>query len=81
MSNYLSEEKDGVLKIKKSYQKLSEENSELVNKLDYITKEELIQAIQILVNRINKLEGNMEGDDDYLEIKFTYDHKKHCIGG
>ena len=80
MSNYQGKEQaDGSLKIKKSYEKLSEENAELADEYDQITKIELIQAIQKLICRINEIEGNVEGDEDYLSVGFTFDNLKNEI--
>lgn len=80
MSKYKGEEQaNGSLKIKKSYEKLSEENAKLAEEYDQITKIELIQAIQTLVERINRIEGNVEGDSDYLTIGFTFDNLKNNI--
>ncbi len=79
MSDYQGEELNGKLKIKKSYEKLSAENAELAEELDYISKLELIQAIQILVDKINEIEGNVEGDENYLTVGFTFDNLKNDI--
>ena len=67
MSNYKSEELNGVLKIKKSYEKLSEENSKLAKELDYITKEELIESIKKIADAVG------------VEVSFTYDNLKNKI--
>jgi len=73
------EQSDGSLKIEKSYEKLSEENAELADEYNQITKLELIQAIQKLIGRINQIEGNAEGDEDYLSVGFTFDNLKNEI--
>jgi hypothetical protein len=73
------EQSDGSLKIEKSYEKLSEENAELADEYNQITKLELIQAIKKLVDRINQIEGNAEGDEDYLSVGFTFDNLKNEI--
>lgn len=65
MSNYKGEDINGVLRIKKSYEKLSDENVELVKKLDYITKEELIETIKKIADKVG------------VEVSFTYDNKKN----
>jgi hypothetical protein len=73
------EQSDGSLKIEKSYEKLSEENAELADEYNQITKLELIQAIKKLVDRINQIEGNVEGDENYLSVGFTFDNLKNEI--
>lgn len=65
LSNYKGEDINGVLRIKKSYEKLSDENVELVKKLDYITKEELIETIKKIADKVG------------VEVSFTYDNKKN----
>jgi len=66
--NYKGEEKtDGVLKVQKSYEKISEENAELLKKMDYITKEEMITAIKKIA------------DATGVEVSFTYDNLKNKI--
>lgn len=65
MNNYIGEDNNGVLRVRKSYEKLSVENMKLANKLDYITKEELIEAIKKIANAIG------------VEVSFTYDNKKN----
>lgn len=68
MGKYQSEEKsDGTLKIKKSLEKLADENNELSQELDYITKEEMIEAIKKLAVEIG------------VEVSFTYDNKKNKL--
>ncbi len=68
MVNYKGEEKtDGVLKVQKSYEKISEENAELLKKMDYITKEEMITAIKKIA------------DATGVEVSFTYDNLKNKI--
>jgi hypothetical protein len=80
LSNYQGKEQaDGSLKIKKSYEKLSEENAELADEYDQITKIELIQAIQKLICRINEIEGNVEGDENYLSVGFTFGNLRNEI--
>ena len=79
MSNYKSEELNGVLKIRKSYEKLSEENVQLAKSLDYIIKEELMDIIKVLADRINIIQGNKEGDANYLDIKFTFEQMKQKL--
>ena len=61
------EKSDGTLVIQKSNEKLTEENSELAQNLDYITKEEMIEAIKLLANEIG------------VSVSFTYDNKKNQI--
>jgi hypothetical protein len=80
LSNYQGKEQaDGSLKIKKNYEKLSEENAELADEYDQITKIELMQAIQKLICRINEIEGNVEGNEDYLSVGFTFDNLRNEI--
>ena len=79
MSNYKSEELNGVLKIRKSYEKLLEENVQLAKSLDYIIKEELMDIIKVLADRINIIQGNKEGDANYLDIKFTFEQMKQKL--
>jgi len=67
MSDYIKEESNNNLKIKKSYEKLSKENKELLNKIDYITKIEIINAIKIISKKLD------------LDIKFTFDKLKNDI--
>ena len=67
LNNYQKEEKAGVLKIKKSYKKLTEENVELANKLDYITKEELIANLK----KVAEAAG--------IKVNFTYEQLKNKI--
>lgn len=77
MPKYQHKEENGVIKLQKSNEKLTEENSKLAKKLDYITKEEMIDIIKVLTNEINQLKGVVEGDEGYLEFKFTYDNLKN----
>jgi hypothetical protein len=51
----------------------------LADEYNQITKLELIQAIKKLVDRINQIEGNAEGDEDYLSVGFTFDNLKNEI--
>ena len=67
MSNYRGVESKGILKIKKSYGKLSEENAELAKQLDYITKQEIIDAIKKIAEEVG------------IEVSFTFDNKKNEI--
>ena len=55
------------IKIKKDNKRLSEENSKLCKDLDYITKEELIEAIKKIADKIG------------VEVEFTYDSIKNDI--
>lgn len=55
---------NGKLKVQKSYEELSSENAELAKKLDYITKEELIEAVK----KIAKIVG--------IDVSFTFDNLK-----
>lgn len=58
---------DGSIKILKSYAKLAEENAELAQKLDYITKEEVVEAIKKIAEKVG------------VEVSFTYDNMKNDI--
>jgi hypothetical protein len=51
----------------------------LADEYNQITKLELIQAIKKLVDRINQIEGNVEGDENYLSVGFTFDTLKNEI--
>ena len=55
------------IKIKKDNKRLSEENSELCKELDYITKEELIDAIKKIADEVG------------IEVAFTYENMKNDI--
>ena len=48
-------ENENTIVISKGYEKLTDENAELARDLDYITKEELIEAIHVLAAEISKL--------------------------
>lgn len=67
MSNYSGKKENGVLTIKKSYEKLSEENEKLAKEYDQITKQELIDAVKLLANELG------------IDIKFTYNQVKNDI--
>lgn len=64
---FTSIEKNGIIKIQKSYEKISEENAELANELDYITKQEMIDAIKKIANHVG------------VEVCFTFDNLKNDI--
>jgi len=55
---------DGSVKIEKGLEKLADENAELADELDLITKEEMITAIKKLANAVG------------VSVSFTYDNKK-----
>ena len=65
LSNYKSEELNGVLKLKKSYEKVTKENKDLAKNLDYIFKEEIIVAIKKIAKKVD------------VEVDFTYDNSKN----
>lgn len=65
MSNIKIE--NDTLVVRKELKDLSEENSKLANDLDYITKEEIIDAIKKIANKVG------------VNVSFTYDNKKHKI--
>ncbi|MCG8514572.1 MAG: hypothetical protein MI740_10550 [Halanaerobiales bacterium] len=67
MADYQAKENNDILKIKKSYKKLTEENVELADRLDYITKEEMIANLK----KLAKAAG--------IEVNFTYDNLKNKI--
>lgn len=68
MAEYqVKKQADGSLKLEKSYVKLSEENAELAQKLDYITKQEIIDAIKKIA------------DATGVEVNFTYENLKNEI--
>jgi hypothetical protein len=68
MGKYKSEEKaDGTLLLKKSLEKLADENNELSKELDYITKEEIITAIKKIADKVG------------VEVNFTYDNRKNKL--
>lgn len=58
---------DGSIRFIKSYTAITEENAALANKLDYITKEELIEAIGVIAQELG------------LDIKFTYNSMKRKL--
>lgn len=58
---------DGSVKIEKGLEKLADENAELADELDLITKEEMITAIKKLANAVG------------VSVSFTYDNKKNKI--
>ena len=55
---------DGSIKVIKSYVAITEENVSLAKRLDYITKEEVMEAIGMIANELG------------LDIKFTYNSMK-----
>ena len=67
MGKYKGEEKGSKLVIKKSLEKLADDNNELSKELDYITKEEIIDAIKKIANEVG------------VEVSFTYDNKKYKL--
>lgn len=67
MGKYKGEEKNNRLVVSKSIEKLTDENNELSKDLDYITKEEMIEAIKKLAVEIG------------VEVSFTYDNKKNKL--
>lgn len=67
MGKYKGEEKNNRLVVSKSIEKLTDENNELSKDLDYITKEEMIDAIKKIANKVG------------VEVSFTYDNKKHKL--
>jgi hypothetical protein len=73
MGKYQGKESNGRLVISKSIEKLADENNKLSKDLDYITKEELIEAIHLLATEISKLKG------EPFDIKFTYENKKNKL--
>jgi len=73
MPKFQGNDNNGTLVISKSYEKLTEENSELANELDYITKEELIDAIKLLANEVSQLKG------EPINIQFTYENNKNKL--
>lgn len=56
---------DGSIKLLKSIEKLTEENQQLAQKIDYITKEEMIAAIKKIAKEVG------------VEVSFTYDALKN----
>jgi len=70
--NIMNENENTII-ISKGYEKLTDENAELANDLDYITKEELIEAVHVLAAEISKLKG------EPFDIKFTYENKKNKL--
>jgi len=67
MRKYKGEEKNNKLVIKKSLEKLADENNELSKELDYITKEEIITAIKKIADKVG------------VEVNFTYDNRKNKL--
>ena len=67
MGKYKGEESNGRLVISKSTEKLADENNELSKDLDYITKEEMIDAIKKIADEVG------------VEVSFTYVNKKHKL--
>jgi len=67
MSKYKGEEKNNRFVVFKSIEKLVDENNKLSKELDYITKEEIIDAIKKIANEVG------------VEVSFTYDNKKHKL--
>mgnify|MGYP000574251104 CR=1 FL=1 len=67
MSKYKGTEKDGKLVVGKNLEKLADENVQLSKDLDYITKEEMIDAIKKIAAEIG------------VEVNFTYDNQKHKL--
>ena len=67
MGKYKGEEKNNKLVIKKSLEKLADENNELSKELDYITKEEIITAIKKIADKVG------------VEVNFTYDNRKNKL--
>ena len=67
MRKYKGEEKNNKLVIKKSLEKLADENNELSKELDYITKEEIITAIKKIADKVG------------VEVNFTYDNQKNKL--
>ena len=68
MGKYKGEEKaDGTLSLKKSLEKLADENNKLSKELDYITKEEIITAIKKIADKVG------------VEVNFTYDNRKNKL--
>lgn len=61
------QQEDGSIKLIKSNQKVTEENAKLAQKLDYITKEEMIEAIKKIADKVG------------VEVSFTYDNLKNDI--
>jgi uncharacterized small protein (DUF1192 family) len=73
LAKYSAKEESGVLVISKSMEKLADENVKISDELDYITKEELIEAIHLLAAEISQLKG------ESFDIKFTYENKKNKL--
>ena len=68
MGKYKSKEKaDGTLSLKKSLEKLADENNKLSKELDYITKEETMAAIKKIAVKVG------------VEVNFTYDNQKNKL--
>lgn len=67
MGKYKGEEKNNRLVVSKSIEKLTDENNELSKDLDYITKEEMIEAIKKIAKKVG------------VDVSFTYDNKKHKL--
>lgn len=69
MAKYKGEERaDGVLVVKRTLSKLTEENARLASDLDYITKEEIITAIKKIAAEVG------------VQVEFTYENKKNNLG-
>lgn len=68
MSDLVSiQQTDGSIKLVKSNSKLADENKNLAQQLDYVTKEEMINAIKEIANAVG------------VEVSFTYDNVKNEI--
>jgi hypothetical protein len=67
MRKYKGEEKNNKLVIKKSLEKLADENNKLSKELDYITKEEIITAIKKIADKVG------------VKVDFTYDNQKNKL--
>ena len=67
MRKYKGEEKNNKLVIKKSLEKLADENNELSKELDYITKEEIMAAIKKIADKVG------------VDVNFTYDNQKNKL--
>jgi hypothetical protein len=67
MGKYKTKKKNGVIKLEKSNEKLSEENAELLEELDYITKIEIMEAIKKIADEVG------------VKVSFTFDELKNKI--
>jgi hypothetical protein len=67
MRKYKGKEKNNKLVIKKSLEKLADENNKLSKELDYITKEEIMAAIKKIADKVG------------VEVNFTYDNRKNKL--